>query len=406
MNSTKLEILNSKGLILKGTLELPANQRPSHYAVFAHCFTCSSNLNAVRNISRELTQHGIGVLRFDFTGLGRSEGEFSDSHFSSNVQDLVDVHAYMAENYEAPELMIGHSLGGSAALAATARIDNVKAVVSIGAPSDVEHIKHHFDQQIDQEDFNGNVQVNIGGRPFQINPEFVDDLSKTDLLRIVKDIRRPLLVMHSPIDTIVGIDNAQKIYHAAIHPKSFVSLDDADHLLINAKDSLYVGHVIGAWVQRYLDVKENIMLDPKGEQLVGHLNLLEDEFTTSIQTKMHSLLADEPISAGGADLGPSPYELLNAGLAACTVMTLKLYAQRKKWDLKEVYVYTSHSKKHSDELNLEVEKPTHLDFISKKLRLIGNLDEMQKQRLKEIASKCPVHRTLASEVIFETEIIE
>ncbi len=406
MNSTKFEIVNSKGVKLNATLELPANQRPAHFAIFAHCFTCSSDFNAVRNISRALTVHGIGVLRFDFTGLGKSEGEFVDSHFSSNVQDLVDVHDYMSKNFAAPELMIGHSLGGAAVIAASHHLDVVKAVVTIGAPSHVEHVKHHFISQIEGKDLSKGVEVNIGGRPFTIDPEFVKELSRADILGTVKKLRRPILVMHSPTDNIVSVDNAREIYHEAMHPKSFVSLDNADHLLTDSQDSQYVGQVIGAWVGRYLDKEENIMLDPEGEQLVGHLNLLEDEFTTSIQTKKHSLIADEPISAGGADLGPSPYELLNAGLAACTVMTLKLYAERKNWDLKEVYVYTSHSKKHSDELNVAVEKPSYLDHITKKLRFVGDLDESQKQRLKEIASKCPVHRTLASEVIFETEILD
>ena len=212
--------------------------------------------------------------------------------------------------------------------------------------------------------------------------------------------------MHSAVDTIVGVENAREIFQEAMHPKSFVSLDQADHLLSRKEDSLYVGNVIAAWVSRYIEAQENSMLDTEGEQLVGHLDLIENNFTTKIQTKNHNFIADEPASIGGDDLGPSPYELLNAGLAACTVMTLKIYADRKGWDLKEVYVYTSHSKKHSDELDVEVDKPTRLDFIAKKLKFIGNLDAAQKERLKEIASKCPVHKTLASEVHFETEVLD
>ncbi|MGB0880873.1 MAG: OsmC family protein [Polaribacter sp.] len=211
--------------------------------------------------------------------------------------------------------------------------------------------------------------------------------------------------MHAPFDEIVGIDNAQQIYHNAHHPKSFVSLDDADHLLSKSKDSRYVGNVIGAWVQRYFESTENTMISSKGEQLVAHLNVIEDHFTTSIQTKKHSLIADEPESFGGNDFGPSPYDYLSAGLAACTVMTLKLYAERKKWDLQEVFVYITYSKKHSDDLEIEVDKPTRFDHLQKKLKFVGNLDEKQIQRLKEIASKCPVHKTLQSEVLIDTELI-
>ena len=233
----------------------------------------------------------------------------------------------------------------------------------------------------------------------------MEDFGKIDLPEITKNLRKPLLIMHAPFDQIVGVDNAHKLYHGAHHPKSFVSLDDADHLLSNSKDSLYVGNVIGTWVQRYFEQRDNSMLETKGEQLVAHLNLVEDNFTTSIQTKKHNFIADEPASIGGDDFGPSPYDYLSAGLAACTVMTLKIYAQLKKWDLQEVFVYISHAKKHSDELELDMEKSGYLDHMSKKLKFVGNLDEKQKIRLKEIASKCPVHKTLQSEVIIETELI-
>ncbi|MBC3845325.1 alpha/beta fold hydrolase [Winogradskyella echinorum] len=405
MKSAKLKIANRKGLTLNASLELPANQKPNYYAIFAHCFTCSSNLKAVKNISRSLTQDGFAVVRFDFTGLGRSEGEFADSHFSANVEDLLDVHAYITQNYEAPGLLVGHSLGGAAVLSAAALIDAVKAVATVGAPSTVGHVKHLFSHQIDQKD-KGNVEVNIGGRPFVINQDFVEEFDKTDLPATVKSLRKPLLILHSPFDKIVGIENAEQLYHNARHPKSFVTLDNADHLLNDEKDSIYVGEIIGTWAKRYFPKIENVMLSTEGEQLVGHLNIIEDNFTTSIQTKNHSLIADEPASVGGSDFGPSPYEYLNAALAACTVMTLKMYAERKKWDLQEVFVYISHSKKHSDDLQLVVDKPKYLDHISKKLKFVGNLDATQKERLKEISSRCPVHKTIASEVIFETNIIQ
>ncbi|MEO1029759.1 MAG: alpha/beta fold hydrolase [Bacteroidota bacterium] len=406
MKSTKLKITNRKGLTLNAQLELPANQKPNYYAIFAHCFTCSSSLSAVRHISRSLAQDGFAIVRFDFTGLGRSEGEFADSHFSANIDDLLDVHAYMAEHYEAPSLLVGHSLGGAAVLVAASKLDAVKAVATVGAPATVTHVKHLFSHGIDDIEENGEAEVNIGGRPFKINKDFVDEFDKTDLPTIVRKLRKPLLIMHSPFDKIVGIENAEQLYKTAFHPKSFITLDNADHLLTEENDSQYVGEVIGTWAKRYFPKIENKMLSTEGEQLVGHLNIVEDNFTTSIQTKNHTLIADEPIDIGGSDFGPSPYEYLNAALAACTVMTLKMYAERKQWDLQEVFVYISHSRKHSDDLQVNVDKPKYLDHISKKLKFVGNLDASQKERLKEIASRCPVHRTLESEVIFETQIIQ
>ncbi len=405
MQSTKLNIQNSKGLQLQAYLELPPNQKPNNYAIFAHCFTCSSSLKPVINISRALTAHGFGVVRFDFTGLGQSEGEFADSHFSANVEDLLAVNDYMKEHYEAPSLLVGHSLGGAAVIVAASQLDNVKAVATIGAPSTTEHVKRHFSHQFDEIAEKGDVKVNIGGRPFKINQKFVDDFDKTDLPAITKQLRRPLLIMHAPFDKVVGIDNAQELFINAFHPKSFVSLDDADHLLLKEKDSNYVGNLIGAWVQGYFDTSNHAILNTEGEQLVGHLNLLEDNFTTTLQTKNHSFIADEPKSVGGDDYGPSPYDYLSAGLAACTVMTLKLYAERKKWDLQEVFVYITYSKKHSEDLMQELEKPARFDHLLKKLKFVGNLDDSQQERLKEIASRCPVHRTLLSEIVIETEII-
>lgn len=311
MKSIKLSIPNRKGLILQAHLELPANQRPNYYAIFAHCFTCSANLSAVRNISRSLAQGGFGVVRFDFTGLGRSEGEFADSHFSSNIDDLIDVHQYISNEYEAPSLLVGHSLGGAAVLVAASLLDDIKAVATVGTPATVSHVKHLFSHSLDEIPEKGNVQVHIGGRPFNINKEFVEDFDKTDLPAIVKKLRKPLLIMHAPFDTIVGIENAQQLYTEAHHPKSFVSLDGADHLLSDSKDSRYVGSIIGTWVQRYFPQQENKILDMEGEKLVGHLDLIEDKFTTFLQTKDHTLIADEPPSAGGDNFGPSPYDLKN-----------------------------------------------------------------------------------------------
>ena len=405
MKSTRLKIENNKGLKLHAYLELPANQKPIRYAIFAHCFTCTSTLSAVRNISRALTGYGFGVVRFDFTGLGRSEGEFADSYFSANVEDLMAVSRYMESHYQAPKLLVGHSLGGAAVISAAAQLKNIEAVATIGAPATVSHVTHLFSHGIEAVKEKGEVEVNIGGRPFKIDNEFVEDFEKTDLPEIVKNLKKPLLIMHAPADKVVEIKNAEALYKKAKHPKSFVTLDDADHLLSKSKDSNYVGHIIGAWVGRYFEQEDHAMLETKGEQLVGHLNIVEDNFTTNIQTKGHSMIADEPTSVGGDNFGPSPYEYLNAALVACTAMTLKMYAERKKWDLKEVFVYISHSRKHSDDLGLDIETPKYLDYISKKIEVIGDLSEAQKERLKEIASRCPVHKTLVNQVIFDTKII-
>lgn len=405
MHSERLKIVNKKGYKLQAYLELPANQKPNYYAIFAHCFTCNSSLNAVKHISRALTSHGFGVVRFDFTGLGRSEGDFAESHFSSNVDDLIAVSNYLKEHYDTPSLLVGHSLGGAAVLVAASKLPNIKAVATIGAPSAVSHVKHLFSHGIEKVKAQGHAEVNIGGRPFKIDEDFISDFDKTDLPGIVKSLRKPLLILHSPIDTIVGIKNAEELYVNAHHPKSFVTLDNADHLLSNIKDSMYAGDMIGCWVKRYFEPQEHKMLDTTGEQIVAHLNLVEDNFTTSIQTAKHDFIADEPSSVGGDDFGPSPYDFLSAGLAACTVMTLKMYAQRKKWDLQEVYAYVTYSKKHSDDLISNSEQKTRIDHLSKKLVFVGDLDDTQKRRLKEIASRCPVHKTLQNEVFIETELV-
>ncbi|WP_299680728.1 bifunctional alpha/beta hydrolase/OsmC family protein [uncultured Tenacibaculum sp.] len=406
MKRSKLKIPNSKGQILNAFLELPANQKPDFFAIFAHCFTCTSSLSAVKNISRTLTNYGFGVVRFDFTGLGKSEGEFHESHFSANVADLIAVSEYMNTNFEAPSLLVGHSLGGAAVLTAAAELTSVKAIATIGAPADVEHVTHLFSHGIHEVEQKGEVNVNIGGRPFKINKEFVDNFTKTDLPSIVKKLRKPILILHSPIDTVVGIKNAEKIYHNAHHPKSFVTLDNADHLLTNPEDSKYAGNVIGAWVQRYFPKKVKVNLNSAQEQAVGHLNLIEDNFTTKIQTSNHSLIADEPASVGGDDFGPSPFDYLNAALIACTTMTLKMYANRKQWDLQEVFVYVTRVKKSSEELGITSEGINRHDHFTKKIKLVGDLDEKQRARLLEIAAKCPVHKTLENKAYFESSLID
>lgn len=402
MPTKKHEIVNAKGHKLSASLELPANQNPNYFAIFAHCFSCSSSLFAVRNITRALTNHGFGVLRFDFTGLGRSEGEFAESFFSSNVDDLISVNTFLAENYRAASLLVGHSLGGAAVITAASKLENVKAVATIGAPATVGHVTNLFSHAIEEVKEKGEVEINIGGRPFLINREFVSDFSKTNLPEITKNLRKPILIMHSPFDKIVNVENAKRLYENAMHPKSFISLDRADHLLSESKHSCYAGNMIGQWVQSYLPKFENELSNTVGEQVVAHLNLEQSNFTTQMQTAKHNFLADEPKSFGGDDYGPSPYDFLSASLASCTVMTLKLYAERKKWELEEVYCYVTYSRKHSDDVMTNSRGSGKIDHFEKNLKLIGNLDQSQRDKLKEIASKCPVHKTLLSKTVIET----
>jgi len=405
MKSTNLKIPGSKQKTLHARLEVPADGTIRQCAIFAHCFTCNSSLSVVRNISRTLTAQGIAVLRFDFTGLGRSEGEFAESNFSSNVEDLVSVYDYMTENFKQPGILIGHSLGGSAILMAASKLPEIKAMITIGSPAEPAHVQHLLGGSLEEIKAKGEAEVNIGGRPFRIQKQFIDDIENNDLMATVKKIKKPYLILHSPQDNIVKIENAAKLYHAAFHPKSFVTLDGADHLLTRQEDSVYAANVIAAWLGKYIDKEQEEKLSTEGEQVVVHLNL-ENNFTSQVYTDKHHLVADEPASIGGADLGPSPYELLNASVGACTVMTLKMYADRKKWPLEEVFVYLSYAKKHVDELNLETDQMGTIDHITKKIRIVGDLDDTQRAKLIEIASKCPVHKTLTKEMFFKTEEIQ
>jgi putative redox protein len=405
MKTKNIEIAKSNGSLF-ARLEVPANGKVRHYAIFAHCFTCNSNLSVVRYISRTLTNHGFGVVRFDFTGLGRSSGEFADSNFSGNVEDLITVANYLEKEYQAPAMLIGHSLGGAAVLAAAAHLDSVKAMVTIGAPAEVDHVTHLFADGLEEIEETGSAEVNIGGRPFRIKKQFVEDLRSRNLLETINGLKVPYLIMHSPQDTTVAIENAAKLYHAAFHPKSFISLDGADHLLTNKVDAVYVADMIGTWAGKYFPELDQELISTKGEQVVVHLDL-ENNFTSEVFTPHHTLIADEPNAVGGDDLGPSPYELLNAALGACTVMTLKMYAQRKGWDLREVFCYVTYSKKHADDLPQERDSDVvgQIDHIQKTLEFIGDLDDKQRERLKQIASKCPVHKTLTSTTIIDTKLL-
>lgn len=404
MNLQKVTFQNKEGQDLVGRLELPLDQHPHNFVIFAHCFTCNKNFSAVRNIGKALTSNGFGVLRFDFTGLGESDGDFEDTNFSGNVSDLVAAADYLKENHEAPTLLIGHSLGGAAVLFAAEQVPSVKAVATIGAPSNPQHVQHLFKSDLKEIETSGKAVVNLSGRDFTIKKQFLDDLESKSLQKTAKNLRKALLVMHSPQDTTVGIKNAEEIYIAAHHPKSFVSLDGADHLLMHKKDSVYAGEVIAGWARRYVDIPETTKLQSKHEVIAG-LGA-QDGFTTAMKVGNHSMTADEPTSFGGNDFGPSPYELVSAGLSACTAMTVQMYARRKSWPLEHIEVHTSYGKEHAADCENCESDTAKIDTFTREIKLTGALDDKQTARMLEIADKCPVHRTLHSETQVITNLIE
>ena len=403
MSLQKVLFYNKAGEQLVGRLELPANRLPHNFVLFAHCFTCNKNLLAIRNISKSLTSSGFGVLRFDFTGLGESEGDFADTNFSGNVEDLIAAAEYLGETYKEPSLLIGHSLGGAAAIIAASQVPSIKAIATIAAPSNPVHVKNLLRSNIEEINLKGKAIVNIGGRDFTIKKQFLEDLKTRTLAQIVKELRKPLLIMHSPQDQIVAIKNAEEIYVAAHHPKSFVSLDGADHLLSDKKDSSYAGSVISGWAKRYLEIPQDKRISSE-HQVVASLDA-SDGFSTSMKVGNHYMMADEPEEFGGNDFGPSPYELVSAGLSACTAMTIQMYVKRKGWDLQNVEVHTSYSKSHAADCQ-DCESPgTKIDTFHREIKLTGSIDEKQTRRILEIADKCPVHKTLHSETQVITKLI-
>ncbi len=404
MNLQKIVFKNKEGQELVGRLEVPVDRHPHNFVLFAHCFTCNKNLLAIKNIGKALTSNGFGVLRFDFTGLGESEGDFADTNFSGNVEDLVSATDYLNKNYKAPTLLIGHSLGGAAVIFAASKINSVKAVVTIGAPSNPIHVKHLLKSSVEQIKSEGKAIVNLSGRDFTVKKQFLDDLETKSLPGTLKQLRKPILILHSPQDETVDIKNAEELYKAAHHPKSFVSLDGADHLLSNKEDSGYVGKVISGWAHRYLDIPTNTELKTK-HQVIASL-ASDNAFTTQMKVGNHYMLADEPSDFGGNDFGPSPYELISAGLSACTAMTIQMYGRRKEWDIKNVEVHISYSKTHAEDCEECEAESAKIDTFMREIKFDGNLDEKQTARLLEIADKCPVHRTLHSETQVITRLID
>ena len=403
MQNRRIQFTNHAGHELAGLLDSPAGGARA-WALFAHCFTCSKNLKAATHIVQALNDAGIGVMRFDFTGLGQSEGDFADTSFSSNVSDLVDAARWLEKEYVAPAILLGHSLGGTAVLRAARDIPSAVAVATIGSPAEPAHVKHLFGDSLDELEREGSAEVDIGGRPFRVKKAFVEDLEDHDLLGEVGQLHRSLLVMHAPLDAIVEIDNASALFVAAKHPKSFVSLDDADHLLSRPEDSHYAGAVLAAWASRYLP-------DPAGEALAATPDeVAARTFTGSFQTEIvsgpHRLLADEPSSVGGSNLGPTPYDLLSAALASCTTMTLRMYAEHKGLDLASATVRVRHGKTHAKDCDDCETRDGKVDEFVRELSVEGDLTDAERTRLVDIADKCPVHRTLHSEVKVRTRLAD
>ena len=399
MPTERFQFTGSEGQQLAAALDTPDGEVRA-YALFAHCFTCGKDGLAAKRIAVALSAKGIAVLRFDFTGLGSSEGDFANSTFSSNVADLVRAADHLRKAYNAPTLLIGHSLGGAAVLAAAHEIPDAKAVVTIAAPSDPAHVTGHFADSIEKIRKDGQAEVSLAGRPFTIKREFLDDVAEHNLMGHINKLQKALLVMHAPTDDTVGIDNATRIFVAAKHPKSFISLAGADHLLSSRQDAVYVADVIAAWVARYLDagVSTEAANDETGPRQVVVRETGNGKFQQTVTVGPHRMLADEPVASGGDDTGLGPYDFLLAGLGACTSMTMRLYADRKSLPLERTTVTLKHSKIHAEDCAECETKAGMLDQIDRVIAMEGPLDAEQRQRLMEIADKCPVHRTLTSEV--------
>ncbi|MFP3906097.1 MAG: alpha/beta fold hydrolase [Acidimicrobiales bacterium] len=399
---TKLTFAGAQGTELAARLDLPPHP-PRAIALFAHCFTCGKDIAAATRISAGLVAEGFGVLRFDFTGLGSSQGEFANTNFSSNVGDLVAAADMLRDRYQAPNLLVGHSLGGAAVLAAAQQIPEVAAVVTIAAPSDPAHVSGVFaDADLRSINEQGEAEVTLAGRAFRVQRQFLEDISNQHLGDAIGRLDAALLVLHSPIDELVSVDHARRIYEMARHPKSFVSIDGANHLLTDRRDATYVARTIATWASRYLPDAAAPTSPPEGHVVVEETDL--GSFAQRVNAGHHTFVADEPIGVGD-DTGPTPYDLLLAGLGACTSMTLRMYAQRKSLPLDHVRVTLTHERRHADDCADPARPTCSVSVIERQIELIGDLSADQRSKLAEIADKCPVHRTLEGEVRVETELV-
>ena len=402
--SEKVSFPGAHGHTLAARLDRPGG-RPRAYALFAHCFTCTKDVFAAQRIAAALAEQGVAVLRFDFTGLGHSEGEFANTDFTSNVGDLVAAAEYLGRDHAAPQLLIGHSLGGAAVIAAAHRIPSAYAVATIGAPADPEHVRHLFAHKTDEIAAEGAAEVELAGRRFTISRQFLDDIASQTLHDDLAHLKKALMVFHAPRDGVVGVDNASSIFMAAKHPKSFVSLDDADHLLSRKSDALYVARTLAAWAERYLDdtAADAPSAEPpapaEGEVIVQETGA--GNYQNAVRAGRHRLLADEPRSVGGLDTGPSPYDFLLTALGACTSMTLRMYADLKQLPLDRVSVRLTHEKVHAQDSTSATGKA---DVLTRYIHVEGDLSAAQRQQLLEIANKCPVHRTLEGDIRVRSEL--
>lgn len=404
MPSQTVEFSNADGAPLSGVLETP-DGGASAWAIFAHCFTCSKKSLAASRVARGLAERGIGVLRFDFTGLGESGGDFSTSGFSSDVADLVAAAEWMASTGRAASLMIGHSLGGAATVVAAKALEDVKAVVTIGAPSDAGHIVEQFKESVPEIEAEGRAQVNLGGRPFTLSRTFLEEVRKTTVIDAVKDLRKPFLILHAPGDDVVGIDNATDLFVAAKHPKSFVSLDSADHLLTGKNDAAFVIDVISGWSAQYTGTMGQAQeTEPQSNKVIVRETGANGPYQNEVLIGGRKFFADEPASYGGADTGPDPYAWVIAGLGACTSITMRMYANRKKWPVERVTIRLEHDKRHADDC-VDCGPGDRIDVFTRYIEIEGDLDEEQRARMLEIADRCPVHRTLENGAKVETHLV-
>lgn len=402
MRTERVTFDNGRGDALSARLDRPLRDNPRGYAIFAHCFTCSKNLGAVVAFSRAMVERGWAVLRFDFTGLGDSEGEFADTHFSSNVEDLVAAAGWLEEHHRGARVLIGHSLGGAAVLRAAEHLDSVVAVATVGAPCHPDHVTRMLTGSREEIEREGKAEVKLAGRCFTIKRAFLEDIEEQPMREAIRGLKRALLVLHSPTDEIVGVDNASGIFTAARHPKSFVSLDGADHLLTRSADARFAASMIASWAERYLPELDAVVNDNEEVVAWGPSR----GFRTELSAGEHVLVADEPKSVGGSDTGLTPYGLLQAALGACTVITLRMYADRKGWPLQQAVARLSHAKIHAKDCEeCDVGTSGRVDRIQRVIELRGDaLTEEQRVRLMEIADKCPVHKTLVhGTVVVATE---
>lgn len=399
MKTETVTFPGAAGQTLSGRLERPVGV-PRAWAVFAHCFTCGKESAAATRVSRALATHGFAVLRFDFAGIGHSDGAFAQTTFSSNVDDLVAAADFIRSAYGPPSLLIGHSLGGAAVLAAAGRIADAAAVVTIGAPADVAHVEQNFAEAVDTIEAHGAADVKLGGKPFTISRDFLQDIRNQPQLDRIAALRKALLILHAPGDSVVGIENATVVFRAAKHPKSFVSLDKADHFLTRPEDAAYAADVIAGWSARYVPMPP-MPVHPEGHVVAEETG--DGLYANLVHSGRHMILADEPRDVGGQDLGPSPYDLLAASLAACKSMTMRMYANQKKWDVTRIAVAVKHDKIHAADCADCETREGKIDVFTVSITLEGNLDDAQRARMIEISGKCPVHRTLSGEVKVRTQ---